>query len=621
MTFNKKFTLLNIFCSVALLQADEAAHVYHQIIPLITKKINIAQPTEEQKDLLNGAEVFLEHGTSHQAINPEIVQAIASVDFFTDILPQYFRPHTVSGTIQTALLTAQMTNNFDTLAYRQSIIKYFNEHPEVLEKLDSAFEQSKLGEKELLSSLVAKDTLVEDIAGNKQTIKEKLYFTSDNFKTFNNKYILGACKRIKASDLLMIPTMVVLMLEIKYFFHIPLETFSIEKAKEVFNILKNNPKLAATCAASFGAVFGLNYILKKPDVKQDFDLIHTQQRQLIEIAKLINQMKTITQIISKNSDLQNLFSEEHTKLRELFDTSSKATSDNLKYVMSELQSSSFKGEPTYYFSKQGKILATHYYLNECKAEVIPYLEAFGKIDAYLSAAKLYQKYQTHPRVKFCLPEFVNSATPVLDISEYWHPLINPNTVVTNSLNMGNGAKNLMITGPNAGGKTTSLMSLMINIIFAQSFGIAPSAKLVMTPFAKIHSYLDITTNLQEGLSLFAAEVDRAKKLKNSIMSCTGSQKTFTIIDEIFSGTNPDVASDVGSKFATQLGDISHSMTIITTHFPALTKVGEDTGTFTNYKVADATIMADGKIVYPFKLVPGISSQNIAQHMLEQQNII
>jgi len=143
----------------------------------------------------------------------------------------------------------------------------------------------------------------------------------------------------------------------------------------------------------------------------------------------------------------------------------------------------------------------------------------------------------------------------------------------------------------------------------------------MTPFAKIHSYLDITTNLQEGLSLFAAEVDRAKKLKVSIASCTPGQKTFTIIDEIFSGTDPKVASDVGFKFAAQLGEMAHSLTIITTHFPRLTDLEKEVGTFINYKVADATIMPDGKIVYPFKLIPGISTQNIAQHMLEQQGII
>lgn len=70
------------------------------------------------------------------------------------------------------------------------------------------------------------------------------------------------------------------------------------------------------------------------------------------------------------------------------------------------------------------------------------------------------------------------------------------------------------------------MSLIINIIFAQSFGIAPSSSLTITPFAKINSYLDTTTNLQAGLSLFAAEVDRAKKIKASIMTCTGTQKNF-----------------------------------------------------------------------------------------------
>jgi DNA mismatch repair protein MutS len=185
----------------------------------------------------------------------------------------------------------------------------------------------------------------------------------------------------------------------------------------------------------------------------------------------------------------------------------------------------------------------------------------------------------------------------------------------------NNAANLIITGPNAGGKTTSLMSLIINVIFAQSFGIAPSAALRLTSFAKIHSYLDITTNLQEGLSLFAAEVDRAKKLKVSILACTPEQKTFTIIDEIFSGTDPKVASEVGFNFAQQLGNMQHSMTIITTHFPALTELAEKTDRYVNYKVADATIHADGSITYPFKLVPGISSQNIASQMLHNQGII
>lgn len=105
------------------------------------------------------------------------------------------------------------------------------------------------------------------------------------------------------------------------------------------------------------------------------------------------------------------------------------------------------------------------------------------------------------------------------------------------------------------------------------------------------------------------------------MSCSSNEKTFTIIDEIFSGTNPDVASNVGYTFADQLGQIDHSMAIITTHFPRLTDLESQTSHYTNYKVADATIAQDGTVSYPFKLEKGKSSQNIAQHMLEHEGII
>lgn len=604
---------------------DSKTALYHQIIPLITKKIDITNPTSDQKLLLTGAEVFLQHGSNHDIVNPEVIKAIASVDFFTDILPQYFQPHTVSGTIQTALLTAQMTDDFDTLKYRQSIIQYFNQHPELLQKLDSAFGQSKAGEEELLKSFSFSQTQLELINGMKVSAQEKLYFTSDAFKAWNNKYILGTFKRIKTSNLVMLPSLVYMLIVTKIQSGIPFSTMieacSLENCKKVVDVMGENKMASAGALGSIMALGALNYVMQKPDVKQDFDLIHDQQKQLLKIAQLTKQIEKINEIISKDPVLKDLFSQELAKLQNLFDPKSKTISDDLKYVISELRSSSFEGESSYYFSKQGKVLATHYYLNECKAELIAYLEAFGKIDAYLSAAKLYQKYQTHPRVKFCLPEFVQSSAPVLEAHGYWHPLINPDFVVTNDVTMGQGTANLIITGPNAGGKTTSLMSLIINIIFAQSFGIAPSSSLRFTPFAKIHSYLDITTNLQQGLSLFAAEVDRAKKLKISIQSCTPGQKTFTIIDEIFSGTNPDVASDVGFKFVQQLGEMPHSMAIITTHFPRLTALEKETKRFKNYKVADAIIAVNGAVSYPFKLVKGASTQNIAQHMLSHEGII
>jgi hypothetical protein len=383
-----------------------------------------------------------------------------------------------------------------------------------------------------------------------------------------------------------------------------------------------NTVLAVSIIASAIGFIPYYWHTRYKSTKNLLDLIYEKQQDLIALGYALHTMQTLQTTLHKDARLKDLMSKQHTKLTELFDCYNPNTSKDLKSLVNTLMSWSFQGSESYLFSQQGKILATHHLFVRIKDQLVPYFEALGQVDAYLAIAKIYTEFEHHPRVRFCLPEFVNTNRPVLHAHAYWHPYIDPNKVVTNDVFMDqNYAANMIITGPNAGGKTTSLMSLIINIIFAQAFGIAPSSRLILTAFSKVHSYLDITTNLQEGLSLFAAEVDRAKKLKDSIASCSLLQKTFTIIDEIFSGTDPKVAADVGFTFASQLAAFLNSMTIITTHFKELTGLEEKTGKYTNFKVADATINPDGSITYPFKLVPGISNQNIATQMLANQGLI
>lgn len=621
--------MLNLFLvlltSTLSLHPATTENVFHKIVPLLTKKINPEQPTDSEQTLINGATAFLKHSTNQTSISPEMVQTIASVGFYTDILSQYLTTTTVSGTLQAALITTQLTDDITVLNQRQAFIKYLSEHPDIALQLQQLFAQTVSAESHFFR--LFQPINPETTEAHKQS-QARLYFTSETCKTWNNyPYILGGMKRAK----LFLPTLTFANPLIQAALFIKAEKnisfiaalgVAIAKSPQIVSFISANWDNIPTPGKGF--IIGLPVIMAvqlyqlSKEVKIDFDLIHDQQKSLIEIAQLIHGLKRMEALLRNNPELQALLSKQYQKLHELFNSAS----PELKDLIENLSSSSFLGSDSYLFSKQGKILATHYKLSELKGELIPYLEAFGTIDAYLAAAKLYQTYQNHPRVTFCLPSFVDAPVPALGALEFWHPLINPDTVVTNDITMSaRTVRNMMITGPNAGGKTTSLMALIINIIFAQSFAIAPSKALTLTPFAKIHSYLDITTNLQEGLSLFAAEVDRAKKLKTSIASCTPGQKTFTIIDEIFSGTDPKVASDIGSKFAKQLGEMHHSMTIITTHFPKLTEIEQENGSFTNYKVADATIEDNGTITYPFKLVPGISTQNIAQHMLENEGII
>lgn len=636
--------MIPFICSVLLLftfataSPDDALqhsdNTYTQVAPLLIEHISAENPTEEQQGFLNALYGFLAHGGNKSFIFEENLRAAQSVDFFSRVLPKYFANATHCGQIQAAVIASQITDNATIIAHRQEIITALLNTPQT-SAIQAALSHAKKAETAFFNFF---QPVAEENKAAVQRLKNKTSFTSTFFKYWNNKYILGGLKRLKSTDLITIPFQEVTRFNsyhnylnqnqsainsIKNGLYSAKDTFiyGYHNFSELPVMFWNASKSQKTLAVVLSSWMLLCEYLSYVNVKDDFDTIYEQQQALIKIATFFSNIKKVTDFIKKDAQLKKLLNPDLSKVQELFDPYSDKTSSDLKYVIAELLTSSFEGEPSYYFSDQGKILATHFWLQECKAEIIPYLEAFGIIDAYFNAASIVQDYQNHPRVQFCFPTTINNSTPIFDITGYWHPLIDDNIVVPNDINIGNnGIKNIMITGPNAGGKTTSLMSLIINIIFAQSFGIAPCSQMTFTPFAKIHSYLDITTNLEKGLSLFAAEVDRAKKLKESILSCTPGQKTFTIIDEIFSGTAPTVASDVGFKFAQQLGNMPHSITIITTHFPRLTDLEAECGTFTNYKVADASTV-NGKIVYPFKLVQGISTQNIAEQMLIEQGVL
>ena len=92
------------------------------------------------------------------------------------------------------------------------------------------------------------------------------------------------------------------------------------------------------------------------------------------------------------------------------------------------------------------------------------------------------------------------------------------------------------------------------------------------------------------------------------------------MDEIFSGTDPKVGARAGYKFAAQLGQNTNSINMIATHFPRITKLEKHKSKlFSNHKVM-VEKNSDGSIHYFYKLVPGISDQNIAMDILVNQGV-
>jgi DNA mismatch repair ATPase MutS len=177
--------------------------------------------------------------------------------------------------------------------------------------------------------------------------------------------------------------------------------------------------------------------------------------------------------------------------------------------------------------------------------------------------------------------------------------------------------NIIITGPNASGKTTQLKTTAINIILTQQFGVGFYTSCELLPYTHIHSYLNIPDTSGRD-SLFQAEARRCKEILDVVAtSDTDSTRHFCVFDELFSGTNAEEATSASFGFLKYLQGFTNVDFILTTHFVKLCQKVEKDGALriANYMM-DAEL-CDTEIVFTYDMIPGISKIKAAKLILIQ----
>jgi hypothetical protein len=109
---------------------------------------------------------------------------------------------------------------------------------------------------------------------------------------------------------------------------------------------------------------------------------------------------------------------------------------------------------------------------------------------------------------------------------------------------------MIISGPNASGKTTFLKATAINVVMTQQFGCGFYEECEISPYAHISTYLNIPDSSGRD-SLFQAEARRCKDIVESIRA-DPDHRHFCIFDELFSGTNPEEAASAGCALVSYL---------------------------------------------------------------------
>jgi len=174
------------------------------------------------------------------------------------------------------------------------------------------------------------------------------------------------------------------------------------------------------------------------------------------------------------------------------------------------------------------------------------------------------------------------------------------TPVRNDIDM---THNLLISGPNASGKTTILKSLLLNVIMSQQFGFGCYKKASIDCYDAFHSYLNIPDTSGRD-SLFQAEARRCKEILNHITE-QPEKRHLCIFDEIYSGTNPTDAVKCAKLYLRGLNDHKQKVDyVITTHYIELCEHFQDKPLVLNQKM-DVREKPE-KIEYTYTLTPGIS---------------
>ena len=152
---------------------------------------------------------------------------------------------------------------------------------------------------------------------------------------------------------------------------------------------------------------------------------------------------------------------------------------------------------------------------------------------------------------------------------YFPSLINSNPV-KNSYELN---KHMIITGPNAAGKTTLLKTTIFNIILSQQTGFGFYESAEFEPYDMIHCYINIPDTSGRD-SLFQAEARRCKEILDQVMYIKDNnkkQRHFCVFDELYSGTNPYEAIGSAYAYLTFLNKYSNVNFVLTTHFLDLCK--------------------------------------------------
>lgn len=243
----------------------------------------------------------------------------------------------------------------------------------------------------------------------------------------------------------------------------------------------------------------------------------------------------------------------------------------------------------------------HKILAQLSASLSPYLyelqkdcNILGDFD-FINAKALYahKLSATEPKI---------STENHLYFRNAWHPLLNADQAVKNTITLGEDYKTIIITGPNTGGKTITLKTLGLLQLMGQSGLFIPAFEgSRIGIFHDIFADIGDEQSIEQNLSTFSAHMTNIISILDHI-----DESSLVLFDELGAGTDPQEGAALAISILDAVG-AKGSYVVATTHYPELKTYAYD-----RLETINASMEFDITTLQPtYKLLLGIPGKSNA----------
>jgi DNA mismatch repair protein MutS2 len=200
-----------------------------------------------------------------------------------------------------------------------------------------------------------------------------------------------------------------------------------------------------------------------------------------------------------------------------------------------------------------------------------------------------------------------NATGEVNLPAARHPLLvlSGRPVVPNDLKVGRPYLCLILTGPNAGGKTVALKTMgLLTLMASAGLSIPASADASVSTFHNIFVAVGDEQSVERDLSTYSAHIRRLNEILRG-----ADRGSLVLLDEVVSGTDPREGAAIARAFLEALAD-REVRVVATTHFEELKGIA-----FGDRRFENGSMAFDGDHLRPtYRLSLGVPGRSMGMEI-------